>query len=148
MAKRIAAEGDALRIFTAKILFSEFECELQQDLVRPAFWVPKEGHPNMAVAEVEECLRPICRESSQQEEESNLDSVPAVRVFLFRSNQVGLLDFHQVLDIHRSFLPLLVTQPMFLYEFSEHLIYYYQLFGLPLRIGQQIPDASNGSAWG
>jgi hypothetical protein len=73
----------------------------------------------MAVAEVEECLGPICRESSQLEEESKLYSVPAVPIFLLRCGQIGLFDFHEVLNIHRRLLPLLATQAASLRQFSE-----------------------------
>jgi hypothetical protein len=103
-----------LRIFQAQKLLCEFAREFYHDAMGPAFWVPKQGDDDVTVTEVEKCLRSVSRESSQLVEESNLYTVPTMRVPLLRSRQIGLQDSNEILNIHRCFLPLLVTQSMFL----------------------------------
>jgi hypothetical protein len=53
-----------LLIFYAKILLCKLVCEFDQDLIRPALWVLEQGYDNVTVAEVEDCLRLVFRESS------------------------------------------------------------------------------------
>lgn len=62
-------------IFYAEILLRELAREFDQDPI---------GRRDVAVAEVEDRLRSVARESSQMVEESNLDTVPAMRVPLLR----------------------------------------------------------------
>jgi len=73
-----------LHIFHAEILFRELACEFDQDPMGPAVGVSKQGHDDMTVAEVQERRRSISREGSQVMEESELYTVPAVRVPLLR----------------------------------------------------------------
>ena len=80
----------------------------------PTLRVPEQGHNDITVAEVDDCLGSVSRESSQVVEESNLYTVPAVRVPLLRRRQISLQDFNEILNIHRRLLPLLVRQPVFL----------------------------------
>jgi hypothetical protein len=53
-----------LLIFYAKILLCELVREFDQDPIGPALRVPEQGHDNVTVAEVEDCLGSVSRESS------------------------------------------------------------------------------------
>lgn len=57
-------EGQSLRFFRAKELLRKLACKLDQDPVGPALRVPEQGHDDVAVAEVEDCLRTVPREAS------------------------------------------------------------------------------------
>jgi hypothetical protein len=63
----------------------------------------------VSVAKVEDGLGPVRREPSKLKEEGKLYTVAPVPVLLLRRGQVGLEDFHKVLDVYRYLLPFLVA---------------------------------------
>ena len=68
--------------------------------MQAAIWVPKQGHNDVPVPEVEKRLRVISRETSQLAEQNKLNAVLAVRILLFCCSQVGLKVFYKILNIH------------------------------------------------
>lgn len=57
-------ERHNLLIFYVEILFCEFAREFDQDPIGPALRVPEQGYYDVTVAEVEDCLGSVSRESS------------------------------------------------------------------------------------
>jgi hypothetical protein len=55
----------------------------------------------VSVAKVNDGLGPVRREPSKLKEEGKLYTVAPVPVLLLRRDQVGLEDFHKVLDVYR-----------------------------------------------
>jgi hypothetical protein len=53
-----------LLIFYAEILLCELAREFDQDLIGPALRVPEQGHHDVTIVEVEDCLGLVSRESS------------------------------------------------------------------------------------
>ena len=74
--------------------------------MRAAIRVPKQGHDDVPVPEVEERLRAVSRETSELAEQSKLNAVPAVCVSLLCRSQVGLKVFYEILDVHCRLLAL------------------------------------------
>ena len=68
----------------------------------------------MAVAEAEDGLQPVPRESSELEKEGELDTVLAVHVLLLRHGQVSLYDHCEVFDVYDSFLAFLPREAVLL----------------------------------
>jgi hypothetical protein len=97
-----------LLIFYAKILLCELACEFNQDPIEPVLQVPEQGHYNVTVAEVKNCLGSVFKESSQVVEEDNLYTVPAMCVPLLCYSQISLQDLNKILNIHCCLLLLLV----------------------------------------
>ena len=80
-----------------------------------AIRVPKQGHNNVLVPEVEERLRAVSGETSELAEQSKLNAVSAMRVSLLRHSQVGLKVFYEILDIHCRLLPLSLSELVLLH---------------------------------
>ena len=78
-------------------------------------WVPKQGHDDVPVPEVEERLRAVSRETSKLAEQSKLNAVSAMRVSLLHRSQIGLKVFYEILDIHCRLLPLSLNELVLLH---------------------------------
>jgi len=85
--------------------------------VRTTFGVTEQGDDNVIVAEVEDSLRPVRRESSKMVEESKLYAVTPMSVLLLCRGQVGLENSYKVLNIYRRLFPFLVGQLVFFCQF-------------------------------
>ena len=73
-----------LRILCAEELLRKLAGEFNQDPMGTAIRVPKEGHDDVSVAELEERRRAVSRKPSELTEQSKLDALPAVREPLLR----------------------------------------------------------------
>ena len=87
----------------------------------PALWVPEQAHDDVAVAEVEDGLRPVPREASKLEEEGDLDAVPAVCVPLLCGGEVCLEDHRESLNVYDRLLALLPREVVLLCYLPEDL---------------------------
>jgi len=97
-----------LLIFYAKILLCKLARKFDQNLMGPALQVPEQGHNDVTVAKVKDCLGSVSRESSQVVEKGNLYAVLAMRVLLLRCSQISLQDPNEILNIHHRLLLFLV----------------------------------------
>ena len=62
--------------------------------------ISEQADSNMTVHQIQYGLRTICSEASKLQEEAELDTMPPMSKFLFRSTDRGLDDHCQVLHVY------------------------------------------------
>jgi len=108
-------------VLCAKVVFRELKVELKEELIQPASLVSQHRSHDMAVSQLEKCLRSVCRESSQLHEQMHLHAEPAMSVTLFSCAYVCPQQLLEVFNIHARLFSAVTLQIILLCKLPEYL---------------------------